>query len=249
VTGNRDQAEPYPTRSHQFSVPIRTTPEELWRALTDAEQLIRWYSPAAKVVPGEGGSIWGSWGEGVEGEMPIEVWDPGRHLRLRLGSQTIDYLIESHGAATVLRLVHSGFGADASFDEEFESTRGGWTTFLKMLQHALERHPGVPAQNVSITRRTGVSPAEAWKRIAATGALDQGSAVPGHPQGYGGFVVPALNDSYLAVFCEGKGSALVTITWVLYGLPASQVEQVRGHWRALVDRLFPPVGGGQPGTA
>jgi hypothetical protein len=180
----------------------------------------------------------------VEGEAAIEGWEPGHHLRTRMGQQTIDYLIESNGTETVLRLVHSGFGADSSFDEEFESTRGGWTTFLKMLQHALERHPGVRAQNVSITRRSGVSPAEAWKRIAVTRELDQGIAVPGHPQGYGGFVAPALNDSYLAVFCEGKGNALVTITWVLYGLPASQVEQVRAHWRALVDRLFAPAAAG-----
>jgi hypothetical protein len=155
-----------------------------------------------------------------------------------MGPQAVDYLIESNGTETVLRLVHSGFGAEASFDEEFESTFGGWTTFLKMLQHSLERHPGVPSQTVSFTRRTGVAPAEAWKRIAATGELDQGIAVPGHPAGYGGFVVPALNDSYLAVFCEGKGGPLVTITWVLYGLPASQVEEVRGHWRDLVERLF-----------
>ena len=112
----------------------------------------------------------------------------------------------------MLRLVHSGFGADASFDDEFESTYGGWTTFLKMLQHSLERRPGAPAQTVAFSRRSGVCPAEAWKRIAATGELDQGIAVPGHPPGYGGFVGPALNDSYLAVFCEGEGSALVTST-------------------------------------
>ena len=228
------------TRKHEFCVPMRTTPEELWKALTEADQIIRWCAPEAKVVPGAGGSIWGSWGEGVEGEMPIEVWDPGHHLRLGWGSQTVDYLIESDGAATVLRLVHSGFGADASFDDEFDSTYGGWTAFLKILQHSLERHPGASAQTVAFSRRTGVSPAEAWKRIAATGEPDQGIAVPGHPPGYGGFVVPALNDSYLAVFCEGKGSALVTITWVLYGLPAGQVEQIRAHWKALVDRLFPP---------
>jgi uncharacterized protein YndB with AHSA1/START domain len=45
------------TRSHQFSVPIRTTPEELWRALTDAEEISRWFAPQAKVVPGKAGSF------------------------------------------------------------------------------------------------------------------------------------------------------------------------------------------------
>lgn len=225
------------TRKHEFNVPLRVTPEEVWKALTEAEGITRWFAPEARVVPGEGGSIWLSWGEGVEGEAKIEIWEPGRHLRTRMGEQTIDYRIESNGTETVLRLVHSGFDAEASFDEEYESTRGGWTTFMNMLRHALERHPGERARTVSIIRRTTISQAEAWERIMATGEPAQGVAVPGHPPGYGGFVMPALNDSYLAVFCEGKEGALVTITWILYGLPPEQVEAIRARWTGLADRL------------
>ena len=227
-------------RSLEFSIPLRASPEELWRALTDAGEITRWWAPQAKVEPGQGGSIWASWGEGVEGTMPIEVWEPNRHLRLRWSSQVVDFWIESKGARTVLRLVHSGFGAGASFDDEYESTRGGWTTFLLMLEHALERHPGATAQNVTISRKTSLTAAEAWKRIAATGELDRGIAVTGHPPGYGGFEMPALYDSYLAIFCEGKERALVTVTWVLYGLTRGEAEDIRAHWTALIERLLPP---------
>ena len=43
------------------------------------------------------------------------------------GPKTVEFEIEPAvgGAATRLRLLHSGFGADAKFDQEYESTHGG----------------------------------------------------------------------------------------------------------------------------
>ena len=226
-------------RKHEFTIPIHTTPDELWKALTEPNQIQSWFAPEIRVTPGQGGSIWMSWGEGMEGESKIEKWEPGRHLTTSMGpAKMVDYIIESNGTETILRLVHSGFGEEASFDDEYESTRGGWITFLNMLKHRLERHPGAAAENVWIMRMTDVSAREAWDRIAATGELSKGIAVPGHLPGYGGFIMPELNDSYLAVFCEGKTCGL-TITWILYGLPAGKVAEIRSHWVGLLDRLFP----------
>lgn len=227
------------TRKHDLTLPIKTTPDELWKALTEEREIERWFAPNVRVVPGEGGSMWGSWGEGMEGESKIVKWDPGRLLSVSFGPQTVDYIIESNGTETVLRLVHSGFGADASFDGEYESTRGGWTTFLNILKHGLERHAGTPARNVSFFRKTGVPVSEAWRRIAQTGELSKGRAVPGHPEGYGGFIMPEWNDAYLAVFCEGRTNAMVTITWILYDLPFERIEALRTKWAELFDSLFP----------
>ena len=50
-----------------------------------------------------------------------------------------------------------------------------------------------------------------------------------------------LNDAYLAVFCEGKDNALVTVTWILYGLSSEQVEAVRRKRAGLFDSLFPTI--------
>ena len=97
----------------------------------------------------------------------------------------------------------------------------------------------MPAENISVMRKTNVPPSEAWRRIEATGELAQGRAVSGHPRGYGGFVLPELNDAYLAVFCEGKDAAMVTITCIVYGLQAAQAAAIRAKWEGLLNRLFP----------
>ena len=45
-------------------------------------------------------------------------------------------------AETLLRLVQSGFGMEASWDGEFDGTKHGWAVFFRILKHALERHKG-----------------------------------------------------------------------------------------------------------
>lgn len=39
-------------------IEIDATPERVWKALTDAADLVRWFPLEAKVEPGEGGGIY-----------------------------------------------------------------------------------------------------------------------------------------------------------------------------------------------
>jgi hypothetical protein len=50
--------------------------------------------------------------------------------------------LEARGGKTVVRLVHSGFGGSAEWDEQIEGLESGWTYFLRQLKHYLERHRG-----------------------------------------------------------------------------------------------------------
>jgi uncharacterized protein YndB with AHSA1/START domain len=124
-------------------VVIKATPEEVWRALSEGEELKRWFTLDARVNPGAGGSIMMSFGEGMEWESPIMLWEPNRHMRTGEGAQAVDYYIETRGGETVLRLVHSGF-ADDAWDDELDTLNAGWAAFLANLRHYLERHPGEP---------------------------------------------------------------------------------------------------------
>ncbi|HSR43367.1 MAG TPA: SRPBCC domain-containing protein [Longimicrobiales bacterium] len=54
--------------------------EAVWRALSDAEELRRWFPLDARVEPRPQGSIWPSWGPGCETEAPLHAWEPGRRL-------------------------------------------------------------------------------------------------------------------------------------------------------------------------
>jgi hypothetical protein len=62
-------------------VEIAAPLEAVWKALTDADELVKWFSLEARVQPGAGGSIWVCWQPGEEGEAWIDIWEPLRHLR------------------------------------------------------------------------------------------------------------------------------------------------------------------------
>lgn len=123
---------------------IKATPEEVWRAISEGDEMKRWFTLDARVNPGPGGSIMMSFGEGMEWETPITVWEPNRHLGTGdPQTMAVDYYIETRGGETVLRLVHSGF-ADDTWEDELDTTNAGWASFLENLRHYLERHPGQP---------------------------------------------------------------------------------------------------------
>ncbi len=166
-------------RKIDLSIEVNASAEVVWRALTEAEELSRWFPLAARVNPGKGGSIWLSWGPSMEGESTIEVWEPNRALRVGEGAAVIDYFIEARGNAAVLRIVHSGFGEDASFDDQYDSTLGGWTYFMYNLKHYLERHAGQPRHMISVRRQMTGTREEAWPEILRQLQLKPESAQAG----------------------------------------------------------------------
>jgi len=185
VNPPRPQKDPAPpTRSHDHELEITASQEEVWKAITEAERLVNWFPLRADVTPGAGGTITYRWGDLV-GPCRIEVWDPPRHLRTSwlefardgvppAGAPSpllVDWHLEARGGRTVLRVVHSGFGQDARFDDEFESTRRGWGFELRSLRHWLERHRGRARQALWLARPTALPADAAWRRITAPDGL------------------------------------------------------------------------------
>src|SRR5437868_15481875 len=71
-----------PTRSIEKTIEIAAPVEAVWKALTDAEELIRWFPLDARVKPGANGSVWFSWKNEYEFEMPVATWEPNQRLQL-----------------------------------------------------------------------------------------------------------------------------------------------------------------------
>jgi len=169
------------SRSHETRITIDLPIEEVWRALTDPVWLARWFAPKMSVEPGPGGTVVADWGPGLEWKTTIEVWEPNRHLRLAetrdrvmSGSSVVeplpscrlvqDYFLEAEGGRTVLRLVHSGFGESASWDNEYEGTRSGWACCFLRMKYMLEHHSGEPVHN---TMRTVSYPGDTSEAVLA----------------------------------------------------------------------------------
>ena len=174
-------------RRFSMSIDIDATPEDVWRALTDAGELVRWFPLQARVAPGKGGSVFWGWDEHWAWESKIDVWEPGSRLRLVENRPAFDvkgepaagpaqqlameFTLETHAGHTTLRVVHSGFGDGASWDDELESVSAGWQFELRGLRHYLERHKGRDRQHAAAHQVTALSTKEVWRRLLSPAAF------------------------------------------------------------------------------
>jgi uncharacterized protein YndB with AHSA1/START domain len=145
------------SKSHETIIDIKATPEEVFRAITDPEQIAKWFAPYARVDPRVGGEYVISWAPEMQPGGVISVWEPPKHFAnyrersVAFNGQgkpvdtgvaqkiAVDYYIEAIGdGMTRLRLVQSGFGPGAAWDDEYEATKTGWAEILKKLKEILE---------------------------------------------------------------------------------------------------------------
>jgi uncharacterized protein YndB with AHSA1/START domain len=153
--------------------------EAVWKAITEGEELTRWFCLEASCEPGVGGRQHIDWGGGVKATQVVTAWEPNVHLRCEavapdLGKSAtdepyaIDWYLEHDGGITRVRMVASGFGEGPEWDHEYDGTFHGWDLFHKTLKHYLEHHRGKPSSNVVIYAMLAVPPEEAWARLMST---------------------------------------------------------------------------------
>lgn len=239
----------------EAEVTINADADTVWRALTEGEELKRWFPLDARVRPGAGGAIWLSWGEGMDWEAPIEVWEPKRHLRTvdpAPSTVAIDYYIEARGGETVLRIVQSGFGADA-WEDEIDTLHGGWRAFLATLRNDLQRHRGEPRAVVYVRHPVVELPrAEVFPRMLA--ALGMPHVAAGERfegelfRGVAEVALPPVNISgpldnygngFLMIEIEpGRGRCRPAVWVSLYGETAREAEALQAVLHERVTRAF-----------
>lgn len=185
------------TRTFEMAIDIDATPEQVWHALTDAGELVRWFPLDARVKPGVGGTMFWSWGENWAGEMRIEGWEPHRRLLLTEHRQAFDaagrllpgepqamaleFTLETQAGKTRLRLVHSGFGSGENWDDELESTGAGWQHELRSLRHYVQRHRGRDRHAAFVHLTTPLAQKDVWRRLLSPHgfAVTEGALVEG----------------------------------------------------------------------
>jgi uncharacterized protein YndB with AHSA1/START domain len=229
-------------RKFETEVRVAASPEAVWEALTTPEGVASWFAPEVRVTPGEGGSIWVSWAPGMEGESLISALEPLRRFAYAQDRPDRDpviaeFLIEGQGGSTVLRLVNSGFGAEARFDDELESTSRAWMLFLFMLKHGVE-HPHSVARNVTILRFVDIPREELWKALTEKPA--QGRITFDDGVGCRCVEYPDLKGSITGIFCEKcGGQTSVTLMSILYDPEPGVEDRIRSEWTAVADSLAP----------
>jgi len=243
-------------REHENRVEIDAPVEDVWKALTDAKQIARWFAPQMTVEPGVGGFILADWGPGLEWKTVVEVWEPNRHLRTVETRDRVmtaspieeplepcrlvqDYYLEGVGGKTVLRLVHSGFGTSAKWDQEYEGTRDGWAACFLRLKHALERHRNDTVHNRMLTTLCyGIDHARALKQIEAAAPKPFDITLRGKYQLAG--ILREANDSIVSISVQPSVMGSVAyVEFALYGLPDAKASAVENQWKTKLAELFP----------
>lgn len=253
------------TRSVQREIRIAAPPDVVWKALTDAEELRRWFPLEARVTPGPGGRLWMRWDATELDDTRIDVWEPERHLRTTgtqggwAGLATDYYLRSAEGGTTVLRVVSSGFGSGEDWDELLEAYGEGWDFELRGLRHYLERHRGRDRVVAWARAPYTVSHEEAWARITSPGGwfgerglreLAEGRrysarTASGHdlagvvhnwqPPRQFSGTVEDLGDALMRVQLYGGAVSLWLST---YRLPEADVRVIEQRWQEALDGLF-----------
>ena len=250
------------TRSLVLEREVSAPPETVWQALTTADGLRQWFPLDARVEPGEGGSIWLSWGPGCDGEAPIHIWDPPSHFGWtesygedesgRPIKVAVDFHLEGRDGTTVVRLVQSGFSASEDWDEMYDALKDGWTYFLFNLAYYFLKHRDQRRRLVWRRVATDLARDVVWERLVG-GALIGLSAGPGgdvdlmldqnrsaqvvsEREGYHfAATIPGLDDSVFFVELEGEHVGLWLST---YGMEDDRVELLQKALDARIEATF-----------
>lgn len=132
------------------TVELPVSQERLWRALTQAEELSKWFGKCTRVDLRIGGLIEWDWND--PDQSVIEILEPIHHFAYRwrpgaydptqsLSAHTtlVEFFLESTPTGSRLRLVESGFAGlpVAMRARAFVDNDGGWTEELADLVNYL----------------------------------------------------------------------------------------------------------------
>ena len=139
---------------------IRATPQRVFAALTDAQELERWFFTEVQTDPRPGGSyaMWwrsekeperdhrrlGRYLEFVPGERLTFEWrgdGTGPKELTQIGETTVTITLKAEAGGTRLRLVHTGWADNEVARKSRESHRGGWTFYVENLERFLAGGP------------------------------------------------------------------------------------------------------------
>jgi uncharacterized protein YndB with AHSA1/START domain len=137
------------TRGYAQRIDVAADLQRVWRALTNTEDLTRWCSPGAAISPRPGGLFRASVDRVTELDAHIDIFEPGRRLRLiYLPTPTLppsesavvdDFILDADDDGTVMRLLGSGYPADPAWDAHYLRLRVGWERAVARLKVWVER--------------------------------------------------------------------------------------------------------------
>jgi len=136
-------------RGYAHRVDIARDVQLVWRAFTEVPHLAKWCAPDAQIRARQGGLFRASVDRVTETEAHIDVFDPGRRMRLIYlptpalpESETAvvaDFIMEAAHPGTIVRVLGSGVPDDPEWDVPYRRMRTGWERAMARLKVYVEK--------------------------------------------------------------------------------------------------------------
>lgn len=145
---------PVRTRGYAHHIEIEAPVALVWEALTHAPTISRWYADRAVIEPRPGGRYFVERKDRGARDAQIDVFEPNRRLRLVYlkspgsppsdSALVDDFLLDSKGASTVLRILGSGVPDTKEWDPIYARLRLGWPVLFRQLRLMLTEGRELP---------------------------------------------------------------------------------------------------------
>jgi potassium efflux system protein len=133
------------TRTHSEHVDLRASQDDTWSAITDIEQLKKWFVKEGEFAPHIGGAFQFELRDSTEMSGRIDIYIPKRRLRmvvaLRHGAEplptgpiTITLQLKEIEKGTTLSITVAGIPADEDWEEDYKRSEVRWQTALDELK-------------------------------------------------------------------------------------------------------------------
>lgn len=217
-------------KSFRVEVGVQAPREVVWRALTEPDEIRRWFG-------------WDY--DGLDEEIRFifidhATYEPPDRIVLDDGTTAMHtFELESDGPRTLVRVARAG--SDAGGDD-FDMIEEGWRTFLEQLRHQLERHPGEERRTIRLDGEA--DPGEVIRAVEAALGGEGESWRAGRYQWL--LATPRLGDGLVSVSAneplDTAGRTGVGVTVVTYGLDDDAFDATRREWE---ERWSALAGGSQ----
>jgi uncharacterized protein YndB with AHSA1/START domain len=266
---------PKSPRVLEFTVDLPTDPETVWRLLTDPRAIAEWFAPQVEGSGEPGGTLTLSWGPEMRWKTKVasaerghlvrwqDDFDAYQQLPTTAAPVVIEWQLSPGPGGTRLRLVHSGFGDGADWDDMYDGTKAGWTFFMWHLLETVRHHLG-QQRTVVFERRPSTLTREALgarlfgpEGLALAPARPEGGStaqlsLDGRPRRFevqharlptnffGKF--PDLGGAVLLVEMEpGRTGPVQTGLWLsTWGLEPAMLDALRAGFHTVANRVFGP---------
>lgn len=151
---------------------VSATPEQVWQAMATGPGNSSWFTPTT-IEEGVGGAISFEFGTEMCSRGEVTEWEPPHRFAYvenewQEGAPPLATEITitgRSGGRCLVRMVHSLFATDESWDDQMEGFENGWPGFFDVLKIYLEHFFAQEATTLSCVSRAQGTSLELWHRL------------------------------------------------------------------------------------